>query len=413
MDTRDEKEPNLVSEALSKLPKPWSEEAVILGDYSAMDSSHWKLGLMSSLANTKFAAAIEKLSAIAQVDNPFFNTDFLNAASKNLAKGNVQYLFLVELIGGEENLHFFAPVVEERIGCFGTKAFKIWSHDYAPLGEPIYRLNDSSRASDALVHCLETAQHSEFNIVLFEFQRSDSELQRLLGKSNVLSEKIVFFDEHERPALLPSNPETYSQKYVTGKRRQRLRKARERLETMGKISFNRFKDASELPRAIEEFLALEHAGWKGKRGTSLSSKENERQFTFDAILNIAANKNASVFVMYLDDKPVSSLVLFKANSTYFPWKMSYDEAFGKYSVGNLLLVYVNDWISDQDDYELLDSLAARDNFNALRYWPDRLKINSMILGLGKNASSQVKRLAAHKIRIIRLKRFAKQLLRRN
>ncbi len=413
MDTPREKEPNLVSEALKKLPKPWSEEAVILAEYSAIDSSHWKFGLMQSLENDKFASAIQKLSATAEVDNPFFNTDFLAAASKNLANGNVQYLFLVEIIGGEENLHFFAPVVEERIGLFGTKALKLWSHDYAPLGEPLYRFNDPSRARDALDHCLETAEHPEFKTILLEFQRSNSEFQKLLTNSMALSETFVLFDEHERPALFPTNPQNYSQKYVTGKRRQRLRKARERLSAMGEISFKQFTDASELPGAIEEFLALEHSGWKGNRGTSLSTKENERQFTLDAIMDMAANQNASVFVMYLNDKPVSSLVLFKANRTYFPWKMSYDETLGKYSVGNLLLVHVNDWISEQDDYELLDSLAARNNVNALRYWPDRLKINSMVLDFGKGAGSQARRLAAHKIRMIKLKQFAKRLLRRN
>ncbi|MEM8653000.1 MAG: hypothetical protein AAGF54_20945, partial [Pseudomonadota bacterium] len=171
MDTPREKEPNLVSEALKKLPKPWSEEAVILAEYSAIDSSHWKFGLMQTLENDKFASAIQKLSATAEVDNPFFKADFLAAASKNLANGNVQYLFLSEVIGGEENLHFFAPVVCERIGLFGIKVLKVWSHDYAPLGEPLYRFDDPSRARDALTHCLETAKHPEFKTILLEFQR--------------------------------------------------------------------------------------------------------------------------------------------------------------------------------------------------------------------------------------------------
>jgi len=80
------------------------------------------------------------------------------------------------------------------------------------------------------------------------------------------------------------------------------------------------------------------------------------------------------------------MVMLVSESHYIPWKITFDERYARNSVGNLLLVHVNDLLTTEREFTILDTVATGGNETANRYWPDRIKLCSLALGFGKSGA---------------------------
>ena len=77
------------------------------------------------------------------------------------------------------------------------------------------------------------------------------------------------FDCGKRAApVARADAETLVGGSMTAKRRKKLGRQRRRLADHGAVGFSSAFDAEAVRQALEQFLALEAKGWKGKRGTS-------------------------------------------------------------------------------------------------------------------------------------------------
>src|SRR5690606_4451348 len=92
------------------------------------------------------------------------------------------------------------------------------------------------------------------------------------GAAEQARQKVLV--QREQRALLASaaRPETYFEAALSGKKRKELRRQFARLSELGEVRFERREDGSGLDEWIEQFLALEMAGWKGLAGSALATQ---------------------------------------------------------------------------------------------------------------------------------------------
>ncbi len=387
----------------------WSDGAEVLSVYAGMDSSTWKLGLLSSFNNELLTAQINALVENSDLPNPFFNTSFLSASVDTIGNENMQFLFLSETIGEQETLKMFAPVILTKQGILQKPVLKIWTNLYTPLGLPLFDATDNNTI-DVLINCLNNAQHKEAVAILLDLIPKQSEFTQKLYISNLLCKKLHRFSYTARAMLKPSMPADYLKTKLSGKRKQRLKKGMNELKGLGDVAFYKATSGAEIVPHFEEFLLLEAGSWKGKRGTSLKDLKQTSTFARKAVQNMNKENQCSIYTLRLDDKAIASLVVFSDNGYFFPWKIAFDEDYARYSPGNNLLAHVNQELFGMKGFKGIDSLAAESNKTAQTFWPDQLELYSIAIGIGKNAEADAAFLAREVYLQKRIKCLAKEIL---
>ncbi len=116
-----------------------------------------------------------------------------------------------------------------------------------------------------------------------------------------------------------------------------------RLQGMGAVSIRRvgaleagLEDGQALARCLEQFFALEAAGWKGRRGTAIA--QDPRTLAFYRGLARAAAREGwlALRALELDGRPVAMHFGLVHRGVYSLPKPAYEEALGACSPGQLL-----------------------------------------------------------------------------
>ncbi len=391
----------------------WSESCEILSTYAGIDSMGWKLGLINSLDNLDFQSAITKLASEALVPNPFFELPILKAALKNFNGNNVQFLFLSKQIGNEETLKFFAPVCLSPIGIFRQKVLQTWNHVYAPLGMPLIAHDTNGETQKAFIECIKIAHHDTAKAIVFKEVSKEGHFINDLCHSRHLSDKLLLAKGASRAGLKPIKNLNYEDTYFSGKRKQRLRKAKTELEALGSITFHDFYDQEFIDEPLEEFFKLEESSWKGKSKTALNSTKSSAAFCREAVSTATLKEKCQMHSLKLNDKTIASLITFKSNGFFYPWKIAFDEDYAKYSAGNILTTYATGLFANKDCFKGLDSLASEHNETTLRFWPDEKEFFTMIIGIGKDATKTALSITDELNRIKRIKTTLRSFLKKH
>ena len=390
--------------------KSWVDDATILSSYSGMDSTRWDLGILESLNDTNLQNEVSNLASVSTAPNPFFEIPILSAANTHLSSDMGSCIFLSRTLGQKQELKLFAPVKLVRLGLGRNPTIRFWSHDYAPLGQPLMEDDPDGEILHALIECLSSARHETFRALLIDHLPRRGKFLEGIYQSPRLADRLRLFSPSHRAGLGSLAGQSYSASLLSGKRKQRLRKARERLSALGEVRFELSRTMPDIKTHLEEFLELEASGWKGERSTALSSSKDTLEFTRAAIGGMAQIDRCEIHSMHLDSKAVSSLITFEANGFYFPWKIAFDESYADYSVGNLLMVHATELLTRRDGFRGLDSLASESNMTANRFWPDRLEMCSVIISLSGEHGKHSTELANQIEMVRRAKKSLKRLL---
>jgi CelD/BcsL family acetyltransferase involved in cellulose biosynthesis len=109
------------------------------------------------------------------------------------------------------------------------------------------------------------------------------------------------FEQSNRPKLVSDlDGKAYLEKAVSSSTRKKLRQHRRRLSETGALTSVIATEPAEVRKALEEFLAIEAAGWKGKNGTALASDPADAAFMRGAVAALADHGAASIHSVYLD-----------------------------------------------------------------------------------------------------------------
>lgn len=190
----------------------------------------------------------------------------------------------------------------------------------------------------------------------------------------------------EERALLSSRetPEAYFEATLSGKKRKELRRQFARLSELGEVTLERRDDGEGLDPWIEQFLALEQAGWKGLAGSALAAEPGTAQLFRDSLPRGAARGRLERLTLSLDGAPIAMLATFLTPPGAFSFKTAFDERYARYSPG-VLLQRENLAILDRTDIAWSDSCAAADHPMIDHIWRERRAIGRYSIAIGGRA----------------------------
>jgi CelD/BcsL family acetyltransferase involved in cellulose biosynthesis len=120
-------------------------------------------------------------------------------------------------------------------------------------------------------------------------------------------------------------------------RRKSLRRRRRRLEEEGRVRFEVHDGRTELDRLLAETFAVEAAGWKGRRGSAISSSPETARF-YTEVARWAADRGwLRLALLRLDGRPIASDFAIEHGGAWYTLKAGYDEEFRSFGPGALLL----------------------------------------------------------------------------
>lgn len=176
----------------------------------------------------------------------------------------------------------------------------------------------------------------------------------------------------QRAVLRPADAGPQMLQGAGGSRIKNLDRQMRRLRERGKVEWRWHRDGGIPDSAVETFLALEHAGWKGESGTSLRSRPEHESFFRQMVAGFGAEGRALFTELTLDGVPIASTSNFVSGDVGFAFKIGWDRAFKAFSPGLLNEVeFIRHAPQAFADISYFDSgSSAADAFiNSL--WPER------------------------------------------
>ncbi len=205
------------------------------------------------------------------------------------------------------------------------------------------------------------------------------------GLQSVLAEQGRFAAtvHREDRAMLASDlaPQAYFEASLSGKKRKELRRQFNRLSELGEVSMTRTTGDEHLARWIEDFLALEHSGWKGTNGSAIASHQSTTRMFKEALFGSCSQGRLERLTLTLDDEPIAMLANFITPPGAFSYKTAFDERYARYSPG-VLVQRENLELLGQSGIEWCDSCAAADHPMIDHIWRERRVIGRLSIAIG-------------------------------
>ncbi len=152
--------------------------------------------------------------------------------------------------------------------------------------------------------------------------------------------------------------------------RKKLRQHRRRLAERGALTLHAYLSPADVSAALERFLILEAAGWKGRHGTALNSSAADVAFARRMITTLSARGDVRIYALHLDNSPVSMQIMLRCGDAAFAWKTTYDEDMHEVSPGMLLLEDSTTALLADPAIAFADSCAFDEN-SYMAVWRER------------------------------------------
>jgi CelD/BcsL family acetyltransferase involved in cellulose biosynthesis len=217
------------------------------------------------------------------------------------------------------------------------------------------------------------------------------------------------FEHMQRPRLSSDlDGKAYLEKAVSSSTRKKLRQYRRRLAEQGAVTSTIVTEPDAVRRAVDQFLAIEASGWKGRNGTALQCNDAEAAFMRGAIVALAERGNAAIHAISVDAKPVSMQIVARAGDVAFTWKTAYDEAYQDYSPGMLLLEdYTTAFLADRS-IAFVDSCSFDDS-GFMSAWTERRPVANVWIDARRGGSAAFQMLGGLQLIYRNVRNTAKSL----
>jgi CelD/BcsL family acetyltransferase involved in cellulose biosynthesis len=152
-----------------------------------------------------------------------------------------------------------------------------------------------------------------------------------------------------------------------------LKRNLRRLGEQGSVAFERAVAPALIDERLEQFLALEASGWKGKARTAFLSKEKHAAFARRAFGGSAHTAGRlAIDSLLLDGRPLAiSLNIVGGENIAFTPKCAFDEHWRSYSPGLLLEYFVIQAFYEQKAFAAMDSATTMEGHVIAGLWKRR------------------------------------------
>jgi CelD/BcsL family acetyltransferase involved in cellulose biosynthesis len=321
------------------------------------------------------AQAWRALSARALEPNAFFEPGFALPLARRLPPRARPRFVAVWRDEGRQRLVGLFPLAATAGGIA-----RIWLDAQAPLATPLVDRHCPDAALRAFLAHMQDSERAA-GLVFPRLTQNGATLAAILSAARDTGRAVETLCSFERAALLAgSDADALARRGASNHALRELYRRRRRLEERGAIELALIGEPDAAQGALEEFLALEASGWKGRRG-ALLREPNLAAFARGATQGMARSGQCKIARLALDDRPLAMGILFERGDRAYFWKIAFDERFRAYAPGIDLVHRLTGVLADRDDIALTDSCAIANHPMIDRFWPDRIGVCDIAVAL--------------------------------
>jgi len=328
------------------------------------------------------------LGAQSLIRNPFYEAGYALAAQKAFGVG-VRLLLVADRppeVRGARLLAAWPFRLSWRRWGLPLPLLMGWTHGYGPFGAPLL---DGADPEAALAALLAAPRALGLPPRLFlPNAPADGSFVDLLAAHGVRQAACW---PHERGLLDVTGRSVQARKtyldHLSGKRRRKLRLARQRLEAVGPVALEILDAPAALDGALDDHVALEAAGWKGRAGTGLGQRPGEVAFLRAVLADLGAEGRVRVARLRRDDRILASAILPLTGPEAWVLKIAHDEADPEAAPGVQLVHRLTEAVlagRDLDRIDRIDSCAPPDFALGSTFWTERRPIAHLLIEAGRD-----------------------------
>ncbi len=322
-----------------------------------------------------------ELAARAAEPNVFYDPGFALAAAPVF--GRDAEAILVWSAGTPRRLIGLFPfeVVARRYGV-KLRLLVGWTHRFAPLGTPLV---DRDACAEAIAAFLDHVAGDEMlpkHLLLPLLNETGPVAQALRSSLARSGGTYVPFDQHQRALLRPeAEREGYVERAIGRKRRKELRRQRHRLADIGVLSFTMATAPADVASALQDFLALEAGGWKGRAGTAIAQHHDIRRFVESTVVALAGSGQVRIARLGCQSRPIACALTLASGEGAWGWKIAYDERYAAGSPGVQIYLDLTETLLADHAISFVDSCATPDHPMIDHIWRERLDMADWLVAL--------------------------------
>lgn len=345
--------------------------------------------------------------------NVFFAPRFLAPAMPRLDDRQIRFAVIRDEDSRRSRVRLMMPFSVEKPGfSVGPSILRVWSNPFGPLGTPLVDAEGAAETIDNMLEALARPDAKLPGILVLPDLRLNGRFTQLIKAVAIGRDlPLTVTNTFERPMLeSQEDGDTYLKTTISKNHMRDMRRQFRLLGEEGRVSYNVARQPEEIRRRMEEFLALEASGWKGRKRSAMVMDRFRAAFAREAITNLAEVDAVRIHTLDLDGRAIASMVVFIMAGEAYTWKTAYDERYARFSPGKLLLADLTDWHLDDPNIERTDSCAVPDHPIMSRFWKEREEMGTLLIGLRPNADRDMRQ-AATQLHMYRNTRNLARILR--
>jgi len=351
----------------------------------------------------------EDLARNALEPNAFFEPWFLLPALRHFGQGvSVALVYAAPAApGGPAALAGLFPVRQARLSrLVPVRVVEMWRHAYCFLCTPLLRADCAAEALGAFLAWLATGPPGA-PLWRLELVSADGPFGQLLTRVCHERQRPSFLVESYLRARIDvgESAEDYLTRALAKKRLREVRRKERALEKLGRLERRVLAPGDPIDGWLEDFIALEAAGWKGRNGTAFASRGADAEFFREMARAAHAAGRLQALGLYLDGRPIALKFNLLAPPGAFAFKIAFDEGRHSQSPGSLLEVATVEHLHASRAVRWMDSCAVANHPMVDRLWTERRAVQTLLLATGRAPGDLV-------VSLLPLARWLKRLFRR-
>ncbi len=340
---------------------------------------------------------LEFLTNRAMEANIFFSARLLAPAMPRIDDKQVRFALIRDEEGDHSRMRLLMPFTVEKPGfSIGPSIMRAWANPFGPLGTPLVDAEGAAETLDNLLEALGSPQARLPGVLVLPDIRLNGRFAQLIRAVAVSRDlPVTVTHRMQRPMLESDKPaETYLRDAISSHHYREMRRQWRQLSAKGDLEYRVARQPEEVRLKMEEFLALEATGWKGRKRSALINDRYRAAFAREAITNLAEIDAVRVHTVEFEGKTIASLLVFLMAGEAYTWKTAFDETFSRYSPGKLLMMKLTEWHLDDANILRTDSCAVPDHPIVGRFWKEREEMGTLLVGLSRNGDRDVRQASA-------------------
>lgn len=328
--------------------------------------------------------------------NVFFTGRLLAPAMPRIDDRSVRFALMRDENGRRSRMRFLMPFTIEKPGfSVGPSILRAWANPFGPLGTPLV---DSEGAAETVDNLLDALMQPELrlpNVLVLPLVRLNGPFVRMIRAVALSRNLPVSIAERHRRHLLQNGPEadSYLQNRLSSDDRNLLNTKWSDLQALGTVSYNVARQAADVRMRMEEFLALEANGAKGRKRNALVTDRYRAAFAREAINNLAEIDAARIHTVDLNGEAIASVVILMAMGEAYIWKSAFNERYANYMPERLLTQRLTEWQLDDANIIRTDSCVVEEELSLSGLWDDAAEMGTLVIGLSQNSDRDVRQVA--------------------